>query len=70
MRLDLSPALERLYGGALHLDERLVYANFVATLDGVVAIPSLSQSNKLISGGSEADRWRGWGRRRSPARAG
>ena len=56
-RLDLPPALERLYGGALHLDERLVYANFVSTLDGIVAIPALARSNKLVSGGSEGDRF-------------
>lgn len=56
-RVDLPPALERLYGGALHLDERLVYANFVATLDGIVAIPALTRSNKVISGGSDGDRF-------------
>jgi riboflavin biosynthesis pyrimidine reductase len=34
-----------------------VYANFVSTLDGVVAIPALTQSNKLVSGGSDGDRF-------------
>ena len=34
-----------------------VVANFVATIDGVVAIPGLTQSNKLISADSEADRF-------------
>lgn len=54
---DLPPALQELYGGRLGFDEPRVYANFVSTLDGVVAIPSLVQSNKLISAGSEGDRF-------------
>jgi riboflavin biosynthesis pyrimidine reductase len=33
-----------------------VVANFVSTLDGVVAIPELPNSNELINGGSDADR--------------
>jgi riboflavin biosynthesis pyrimidine reductase len=33
-----------------------VVANFVSTLDGVVAIPELPNSNELINGGSNADR--------------
>ena len=37
--------------------EPRLFANFVATADGVVAIPSLPQSNKLIAGGSAADRF-------------
>lgn len=54
---DLPPALLELYGGRLGFEEPRVYANFVSTLDGVVAIPSLVQSNKLISAGSEGDRF-------------
>ncbi|MGH3064909.1 MAG: dihydrofolate reductase family protein, partial [Gaiellaceae bacterium] len=54
---DLPPALRELYGGQLGFDEPRVYANFVSTLDGVVAIPSLAESNKVISAGSEADRF-------------
>ena len=53
----LPSGLRRLYGGDLGLPERCLYANFVATVDGVVAIPSLPGSNRLISGGSEADRF-------------
>jgi riboflavin biosynthesis pyrimidine reductase len=53
----LPPALRAVYGGDLALPERCVYANFVATVDGVVAIPSLAGSNRAISGGSEADRF-------------
>ena len=41
----LPPELARIYGGDLRFAEDCVYANFVATLDGVVAIPSLPNSN-------------------------
>ena len=51
----LPPELGRLYGGALGFDETCVYANFVSTLDGVVAIPSIPDSNSLIAAGSRAD---------------
>ena len=51
----LPPELGRLYGGALGFDETCVYANFVSTLDGVVAIPSIPDSNNLIAAGSRAD---------------
>jgi riboflavin biosynthesis pyrimidine reductase len=54
--LDLPPELRRLYGGDLRLAEDAMFANFVETIDGVVAIPSLPRSNALISG-SEADRF-------------
>jgi riboflavin biosynthesis pyrimidine reductase len=51
----LTPDLEELYGGPLGFDEPRVYANFVSTLDGVVAILESSSSNRLIRGGSEGD---------------
>jgi riboflavin biosynthesis pyrimidine reductase len=51
----LPPELGRLYGGALGFDEECVYANFVSTLDGVVAIPSIPDSNSLVAAGSRAD---------------
>ncbi len=54
--VDLPPELEQRYGGALRLAEESLYANFVETIDGVVAIPSLERSNALISG-SRADRF-------------
>ncbi len=54
---DLPEELERLYGGSFGLAPPLVYANFVETLDGVVAIRSEPQSNRLVSGSSEADRF-------------
>jgi riboflavin biosynthesis pyrimidine reductase len=55
--LRLPPELRRLYGGDLALPERCLYANFVQTVDGVVAIPSLPDSNRLIAGDSDADRF-------------
>ena len=55
--LALPAELRRLYGGNLGLPEQCLYANFVATVDGVVAIPALPGSNRAISGGSEADRF-------------
>ena len=55
--LALPAELGRLYGGNLVLPECCIYANFVATIDGVVAIPSLPRSNELIGGGSDADRF-------------
>jgi riboflavin biosynthesis pyrimidine reductase len=53
----LSAELRRLYGGDLVLPEECLYANFVATIDGVVAIPAIERSNALISGGDPADRF-------------
>jgi riboflavin biosynthesis pyrimidine reductase len=45
------------YGGPLGFTEPRVYANFVSSLDGVVAIPGVLQSNHLIAAASEADRF-------------
>jgi riboflavin biosynthesis pyrimidine reductase len=55
-RTDLPAELVEAYGGDLGFDRPRLFANFVSTIDGVVAIPDLAQSNKLISGGSESDR--------------
>ncbi len=54
---DLPAELAALYPGSLGFDETRLYANFVATLDGAVAIPSVPQSNKLIAAGSASDRF-------------
>jgi riboflavin biosynthesis pyrimidine reductase len=54
---DLPPALAELYGGGLGLDRRLLYANAVTSLDGVVAIGGRRGSGSLISGRDEADRF-------------
>jgi len=55
--VELPAELTALYGGALALDRECVFANFVSSLDGVVAIPSLTQSSALIGDRSEADRF-------------
>jgi riboflavin biosynthesis pyrimidine reductase len=54
---ELTEPLARLYGGGLGLAESTVFTNFVASLDGSVALPQIPKSNKLISGGSDADRF-------------
>jgi hypothetical protein len=53
----LPDELARLYGGTLGFEEPRVFANFVQTIDGVTAIPSVAGSNKLIAGGNAADRF-------------
>lgn len=49
--------MRELYGGKLDFDEPCLFANFVETVDGVVAIPDLPRSNALIAAESEADRF-------------
>jgi riboflavin biosynthesis pyrimidine reductase len=56
-RGDLPGELRELYGGALGFDGPCVYANFVETLDGVVAVPGLEQSNALVADSSEDDKF-------------
>ena len=53
----LPDELAEAYGGPLGFTEPRVYANFVSSLDGVVAIPGVPQSNHLIAAASEADRF-------------
>lgn len=55
--VDLPAELTRVLGGELGFAEDTVYANFVATLDGVVAIPSVPKSNELVAGDNDADRF-------------
>jgi riboflavin biosynthesis pyrimidine reductase len=55
--VELPAELARLHGGAIGFADSSVYANFVATLDGVVAIPSLPRSNELVAGDNDADRF-------------
>jgi riboflavin biosynthesis pyrimidine reductase len=54
---DLPETLAAAYPGTLGFEEPRLYANFVATADGVVAIPSVPQSNGLIAAASAADRF-------------
>ena len=54
---DLPEELRELYGGGLGFRTPCLVANFVQTIDGVVAIPDLPAGNALIADGSEADRF-------------
>jgi riboflavin biosynthesis pyrimidine reductase len=54
---DLPDELTRLYGGPLGFEAPRLFANFVATTDGVVAIPSIPNSNALVAGDSDPDRF-------------
>jgi riboflavin biosynthesis pyrimidine reductase len=56
-RTDLPEPLMTCYGGPLRLSGRRLVTNFVATLDGVVAMPTVPESNRVISGDSEGDRF-------------
>jgi riboflavin biosynthesis pyrimidine reductase len=56
-RWDVPELLATLYGGSLGLDEPCVVANFVESLDGVVAVPRLPRSHAVIGDESEADRF-------------
>jgi riboflavin biosynthesis pyrimidine reductase len=55
--LALPDELRRVYRGEFGLPGRCLVANFVSTLDGVVAIPSLRRSNRLISDHSTGDQF-------------
>jgi riboflavin biosynthesis pyrimidine reductase len=55
--LDLPDELMTLYGGSLGFTGPRLYANFVASVDGVVALPGVLQSSHLLAAGSEADRF-------------
>jgi riboflavin biosynthesis pyrimidine reductase len=54
---DLPAELATLYPGSLGFEGPALFVNFVETIDGIVALPSLPQSNKLIADDSEADRF-------------
>jgi riboflavin biosynthesis pyrimidine reductase len=56
-RVELPAELHRLHAGDLGFEERRFYANFVSTVDGVVAIPGIPGSNDLIAADSDADRF-------------
>jgi riboflavin biosynthesis pyrimidine reductase len=52
---DLPARLGALYPGTLGFPDECVYANFVQTIDGVVALPDVPRSNRLIADENEAD---------------
>lgn len=53
----LPEKLAALYGGDFGVPRPGVYANFVASADGVVALPIAGESGGIISGHSEPDRF-------------
>jgi riboflavin biosynthesis pyrimidine reductase len=56
-RQPLPAGLAELFGGDFGLRRPLLYANFVASVDGVVALPVAAESGAVISGHSEPDRF-------------
>lgn len=54
---ELPEELRAFYAGGLGFGEQCVYANFVETLDGVVAIQELERSNALVADASEDDKF-------------
>jgi len=56
-QLSVPAALSKSYGGPLRLSGKCVFANFVASLDGVVALPGDTESGQIISGRNSADRF-------------
>ena len=53
-RWDVPAEIERLYG-SLGLDEPCLVANFVESLDGIVAVPDIPRSHVALGDDSEAD---------------
>ncbi len=56
-RFDLPASLAQAYGGALGFRKPSVFANFVTSVDGVVALPEPTESGHIISKSSRADRF-------------
>ena len=56
-RWDVPAELAELYGGTIGLEEPSVVANFVESLDGVVAVPRLPRSHAILGDESDADRF-------------
>ena len=53
----LPTALAATYGGDFGLTRPELYANFVSSVDGVVALASAGESGRVISGDNEPDRF-------------
>jgi riboflavin biosynthesis pyrimidine reductase len=53
----LPSELELAHGGPFRLPERIVYGNFVSSIDGIAAIAGIEMSSAEISGGASADRF-------------
>jgi len=54
--VQLPGELETFYGGPLGFDGPRLYANFVETLDGIVAMPEIERSNALVADDSDEDK--------------
>jgi riboflavin biosynthesis pyrimidine reductase len=54
---DLPPALATLYGGGLTLPADALYANFIASLDGVVSLEAPRGAGPTLRGDGAADRF-------------
>ncbi|MGQ0678168.1 MAG: dihydrofolate reductase family protein [Actinomycetota bacterium] len=57
LEYDLPPEIRRLYGGSFGFDGPVVLANFVESVNGVVAIRGVRSPFRLIRGDNEADRF-------------
>jgi riboflavin biosynthesis pyrimidine reductase len=53
----LPDELASVYGGTLGFEGPRLLANFVSTLDGVVALRSMPRSSRVVGGGTSADRF-------------
>ena len=56
-RVGLPADLAKSYGGDFGVARPALYANFVASADGVVALPGVGESGGVVSGNSEPDRF-------------
>jgi riboflavin biosynthesis pyrimidine reductase len=56
-RWDVPDELAETYGGAIGLGEPCVVANFVQSLDGIVAVPGLPRSHAILGDEAAADRF-------------
>jgi riboflavin biosynthesis pyrimidine reductase len=54
---ELPDDLRELYPGTLGFPGEWLFANFVSTIDGVVSLPGVPGSNRLIADASDADRF-------------
>jgi riboflavin biosynthesis pyrimidine reductase len=53
---EMPSSLREAYGGDLRLSDRVVYGNFVTSIDGIAAIRFEPRSSAIISGGNPGDR--------------
>ena len=56
-RFGLATPLASAYGGDFGIDGLHTCANFVSSVDGVVALPHSAESGAIVSGSNEADRF-------------